>query len=256
MEVDVKLLGVKPYYEEENIWLYKGDCREIVKQFNENLIDLIVTSPPYNASKEYESDMNETEYDLFLRSVVDALYPITRHRFVLNVPFDMQSKKYGNMKILPIALKNLEPYTLKDLIVWNQLNTESDTAWGSWRSAAAPHFRHQVEYIILAHKGEWNIGRGESDIESREFTRYTLDHWKIPCARKNGHPAPFPLELASRIIKLLSFKNGLILDPFAGSGTTLIAAKRLGRRAIGIEIDETYCELITKRLRQGDLFYG
>ncbi len=240
------------FYQDDWATVYCGDCLEIMPLMEPESVDLVVTSPPYNASKEYESDLNEDDYWRWLRhlnlKIYDALR--VRGRYCLNVPFDMESKTKGNLKILPIAFKSLLDFHLEDLIVWDQLNTENDTAWGSWRSAAAPHFRHQVEYIILLSKGDWHHGEGESEISSREFTRFTIDKWPINCARKNGHPAPFPEEIPLRLIKLLSFKHELTLDPCAGSGTTCVAAKNLNRKSIGIEINPKYCEIAVKRLRQ------
>jgi DNA modification methylase len=74
--------------------------------------------------------------------------------------------------------------------------------------------------------------------------------WRIRPARRNGHPVPFPVELACRVIRLSTWPRETVLDPFAGSGTTLEAARRLGRRAIGIEVSERYCELTAQRLAQ------
>jgi site-specific DNA-methyltransferase (adenine-specific) len=243
----------KPYYEEPGITIYCGDCRDILPHLEP--VDLVITSPPYNASKDYEKDSTQEEYEKLFKSWINGIGLVLKEngRMALNVPFDMESKSYGNLKILPIAFRSLNGFILKDLLVWDQMNTESDTAWGSWRSASAPHFRHQIEYIVIAHKGNWNKGKGESNLNSREFTRWTLDKWPICCSRKRLHPAEFPIELPTRLIKLLSFNQDIVLDPFMGSGTTLRAAKDLGRKAIGIEIEKKYCDISIERLRQGVL---
>jgi len=241
---------IKPYYQDNYVTIYLGNCLEIMPGLEP--VDLTVTSPPYNASKEYEKDLTKKDYENFLVESLSEIYACTKDkgRLALNVPFDMESKTYGNLKILPIAFNALNGFILKDLIVWDQLNTESHTAWGSWRSASAPHFRHQVEYIIMAYKGSWHKGKGVSNIDSRQFTRWTIDKWPIVCGRKKNHPAEFPKDLPIRIISLLSFVDDLVLDPFMGSGTTLVAAKQLGRKSIGIEIEDKYCEIAVKRLSQ------
>jgi site-specific DNA-methyltransferase (adenine-specific) len=232
-----------------------GDCLEVMKEMPDKCMDLVITSPPYNASKEYENDLSPNEWLKFLSNINTQIYRILRAggRYALNITFDIQNQSLGNMKILPLAFLSLGNLSLKDLICWNQLNTESDTAWGSWKSASAPHFRHQCEYIIISYKETWHHGKGISSISSRNFTRWTIDHWNMCCARKNEHPAPFPQELPARLINLLSFEGELILDPFLGSGTTARAAKDLRRNFIGIEINPDYCKIAEERLAQGVL---
>jgi site-specific DNA-methyltransferase (adenine-specific) len=238
------------YYQDDWSTIYLGDCRDILPLLEP--VDLVLTSPPYNASKEYESDLTGTEYHKFLEMVNSYIFDALKEhgRYFLNVPFDMESKGKGNLKILPIAFQSLYCFHLEDLIAWDQLNTEADTCWGSWLSASSPHLRHMMEYIIVCSKGTWARGQGESKIAPREFTRWSIDKWSMNCARKNGHPAPFPEELPARVMKFFGFVSDITLDPFCGSGTTLVAAKNLNRKAIGIEIEEKYCAIAVKRLKQ------
>jgi DNA modification methylase len=79
--------------------------------------------------------------------------------------------------------------------------------------------------------------------------------WNLTPAHRQGHPAPFPVELARRCIRLSTWPGEVVFDPFAGSGTTLLAARQLGRRAIGVEASERYCELAARRLAQGELAF-
>jgi len=140
----------------------------------------------------------------------------------------------------------------RDNITWNQLNSDNDTAWGSWCSASAPWLRHMTEAIIVAYKEEWKKQKkGKSDLTRNEFLKFVLDLWDMPCAnrKKIGHPAPFPEELPYRCIKLFSYVGDIVLDPFLGSGTTALVAVKLNRKFIGIEIVREYCELALERIR-------
>lgn len=137
-------------------------------------------------------------------------------------------------------------------IVWNEGNISRRTAWGSWLSASAPYVIAPVELIVIFYKKRWkkNSGTKKSDITKKEFMEWTNGLWTFSgeSKKKIGHPAPFPIELPKRCIKLFSFIGDTVLDPFLGSGSTLIAAYLNNRKGIGIEIDESYCELAKKRL--------
>ena len=249
---DYLIPGVEPYHVEEAGIIYCGDMREILL-FISNTIDLTITSPPYNASKEYEKNITNKKYEEMFKKWIHCIAEAAKEcgRLALNVPFDIQNKDYGNHKILPLAFNSLGNFKLKDLIVWNKKHSGCATAWGSWCSASAPHFRHQNEFIIIAYKKDWKRVAGSNDIDADEFLRWTTDLWCLSPEVNRKHPAPFPKSLPFRLIKLLSFKEDVILDPFLGSGTTAVAAKELGRKFVGIEIEEKYCEMAVKRLKQG-----
>jgi len=253
------------YYHNEQTWIINSD---ILKPdlFSDEFIDLIVTSPPYNVGIEYNSNDDELSYENYLvfsekwmRNCF--LWSKPQARFCLNIPLD--KNKNGNKAVgadlTQIAQKVGWKY--KSSIVWNEGNISRRTAWGSWKSASAPVVIAPVELIVILYKDEWKKTNGSrvSDITSEEFKAWTCGVWDFRGESKKriGHPAPFPKDLPYRCIKLFSYVNDMVFDPFSGSGTTLVVAKNLARQSVGVEIDEKYCELATNRLlREENLFNG
>ena len=243
---------MKPYYQDEWVTIYHGDCREILPELPE--VDLVVTSPPYNVGKEYELGTSRAEYCTLLSDFFTALKPsmASDGRVCLNIPPTMGSHNviFSPYKLCLDAFFEAG-FNLRDIVTWNQCNSGNDTAWGSFASASAPWLRHQVENIILGYKDQWKkLSKGISTITNRQFTLWTVDHWTFAVARNSQHPAPFPEELPVRCIHLFSYSEDTILDPFLGSGTTAIVAKKLNRKCVGIEIEEKYCEIAAKRCQQ------
>ena len=135
-------------------------------------------------------------------------------------------------------------------IIWNEGTMSRHTAWGSWLSASAPHIIAPVEVVIILYKDEWKRDRpGQTTITKDEFMSWTKGVWAFNGARKNGHPAPFPRELPRRCIRLFSYVDDVVFDPFAGSGTTIVEALAGGRTAMGVEISENYYKIAKKRIR-------
>jgi site-specific DNA-methyltransferase (adenine-specific) len=139
-------------------------------------------------------------------------------------------------------------------IVWQKgKGANSSTAWGSWLSSKAPRLRDIHEYLLVLAKQDFSRpDSGESDITRDEFMASTLSVWEIPpeSAKRVGHPAPFPVELAARVIRLYSYVGDVVLDPFVGSGSTCVAAALNGRRFVGYDIAQQYVDLSWKRLRE------
>lgn len=153
---------------------------------------------------------------------------------------------------------------LRGELIWQKgEGATGSCAWGSFRSAANPVLRDITERVIIASKGRFDraipgkqrAAQGlpwETTVRTDDFMALTLDLWSIPTesARRVGHPAPFPVELPEKLIELYTFKNDLVLDPFMGSGSTLVAAAGLGRRYVGYDTDETYVDIARRRVSE------
>jgi site-specific DNA-methyltransferase (adenine-specific) len=227
---------------------------EDMAELPDRSVHLLVTSPPYNAGKEYDADLTLEEYRLLLRRVFGEAYRVLvgGGRLCVNVA------NLGRKPYLPLHAFLIEDlldlgYLMRGEIIWNKASSASpSTAWGSWKSASNPVLRDVHEYILVFSKESFSrrsAGRTNT-IQREDFLEWTKSVWTFPAvsARKVGHPAPFPEELPARLIELLSFEGDIVLDPFCGSGTTCLAARRAGRHYVGYELLPRYVELALKRL--------
>jgi len=218
-------------------------------------VGLAFTSPPYNAGKEYDLDLSLPEYLGLIGRVGSEVYRVLKPggRYVVNIA-NLGRKPYIPLHSYFYLVHGLVGFQPAGEVIWQKSRgMNSSCAWGSWMSAKAPRLRDIHEYLLVFVKDEF--GRpdpGASDITREEFMESTLSVWEIPpeSARKVGHPAPFPVELAERVIKLYSYTSDVILDPFAGSGTTCLAAALSGRRYVGYDISLEYCQLAEARIRE------
>lgn len=246
---------MNPLFETENLQLFNCDVLE-KNNFAGEFFDLGITSPPYNLDISYNSNDDNLDYDKYLEFCEIWLsncyfWAKDRARFCLNIPLD---KNKGGQKSIGADLTQIAKkvgWKYHSTIIWNEGNISRRTAWGSWLSASAPYVIAPVELIIVLYKNEWkkNI-KGKSDISKEEFMNWTNGLWSFNGESKKrvGHPAPFPRELPRRCIKLFSYVGDCVFDPFSGSGTTILEAEKLNRKAIGFEIDKDYCELSIKRI--------
>lgn len=228
-------------------------------------IDLIVTSPPYNVDIKYnlhDDKLSYKKYKEFSHDWMKRCFEWLRDdgRFCLNIPLD--KNKGGQQSVgadLTYIAKEEIGFKYHSTIVWNEGNISRRTAWGSFQSASAPFVISPVELIVVFYKKEWKkkSGTRESTIERNDFLNWTNGLWQFNGEKKKkiGHPAPFPVELPRRCIQLFSYKWDNVLDPFSGSGSTLIAACEADRFGIGIELDQKYCELSKSRLKEVKKLY-
>ncbi|MCX7956788.1 MAG: site-specific DNA-methyltransferase [Endomicrobia bacterium] len=234
-----------------------GDSETILKQLPENCIDLIFTSPPYNFGLEYENhkdSINWTQYFDKLFSIFEECIRVLKFggRIVVNI-----QPLFSDYIPIHHIVSNFfmqKKLIWKAEIIWDKHNYNCKyTAWGSWKSPSNPYMKYTWEFLevfckgALTHYGNKKL----ADITADEFKKWVFAKWDIPPEynmKKYGHPAMFPEELATRVIKLFSYKGDVVLDPFNGVGTTIVVAKRLGRVYLGIDISEDYCKKAEERI--------
>lgn len=230
---------------------------EHMDELPDNSVHLVVTSPPYNVGKVYDEDLTLTEYRSFINRVMHEIHRVLvpGGRMCLNLA-NLGRKPYIPLEsFLTQDLLNLG-FLMRGQIIWDKASSSgSSTAWGSWQSPSNPTLRDIHEYITVFSKDTFSRpkfpGRTPT-IEKSEFLELTKSIWRFPpeSAKRIGHPAPFPVELARRCIQLYTYSEEVILDPFIGSGSSAVAALISGRQFVGYEIDPSYVDLCNKRISE------
>jgi len=238
-----------------------GDSETVLKDFPDNSIDIIVTSPPYNFGLEYKEDVNKDS--LYWQDYFDKLNKILKECCRVLKPsgrlcINIQPLFSDYMPTHHIISKQLMDFGLlwKAEILWDKHNYNCKyTAWGSWKSPSMPYFKYTWEFIEVfckeSHKKEGS--EDKIDITGDEFKKWVYAKWDIAPEgnmKKFNHPAMFPEELVIRLLKLFSYQGDIVLDPFNGVGTTTLVAYKLDRKYIGIDISEDYCKTAEERLKQ------
>lgn len=251
---------------------FAGDARSM-DAVPDGSVALVVTSPPYFAGKQYEEELERDgipatylEYLDLLREVfaesVRKLEP--GGRIAVNVA-NLGRKPYRSLSsdVIQILEQDLG-LLLRGELIWQKGEGASGScAWGSYRSASNPVLRDVTERVIVASKGRFDRAKTakrrkaeglphENTVMTDDFLALTLDVWSIPAesATRVGHPAPFPVELPEQLIRLYTFKDDLVLDPFMGSGSSLVAAAKLGRRYVGYDLDPDYVDIARSRVAE------
>jgi len=245
-----------------------GDALETLRLFSDCSVHLAITSPPYNLDKPYSNHNDLMEYGQYLdwmRQVWKETKRIlvTGGRLCINIGENKrQNITYPTYSAFIQQCVDLR-MLYRGTVIWNKHSAAKHCAWGSWNSCSNPHIVPRHEYIIVFSKGDWKLEGGSKncDLDKDEFMKFTRSIWVFaPESRKKiGHPAPFPEELPYRLIKFYSYKENVVLDMFAGSGTTGVVAKRLGRNFILVDNSMEYCKMAATRLErenQPSLFYS
>ncbi|MEM7127413.1 MAG: site-specific DNA-methyltransferase [Chloroflexota bacterium] len=237
--------------------IYQHSATDMV-QVPDSSVGLAFTSPPYNVGKEYDQDDDLQSYLAFIQQVGAEVYRVLKPggRYVINIA-NLGRKPYIPLHAYYYAIHGELGFLPMGEVIWQKgKGANGSCAWGSWMSARAPRLRDLHEYLLVFTKEDFRRpDKGTSDIERDDFLEATLSIWEIApeSARRIGHPAPFPVALADRVIRLYSYTGDVVLDPFSGSGTTCVAAHQADRHYIGYDIVEEYCQLAQQRIAQASL---
>lgn len=254
--------------------LINGDARDLSFLEDES-IHLVVTSPPYWNLKRYNENPDQLGHINDYESFLSELEKVWREIFRVLVPGGrlvcivgdvcVSRRKFGRHLVFPlhsdicvlcrkIGFDNLNP------IIWHKISNASFEVANGSKFLGKPYepnaiIKNDMEFILMQRKpGGYRKPTQEqrrlSKIDKKDFNSWFRQIWNIPGASTRTHPAPFPLELASRWVRMFSFTSDTVLDPFCGTGTTMIAAIRYDRNSIGIDIDPEYCRMAARYLKK------
>jgi site-specific DNA-methyltransferase (adenine-specific) len=260
--------------------LIKADSRDL-SFLSDASVHLVVTSPPYWNLKRYNENPDQLGHIQDYEAFLFELEKVWRHVYRILVPGGrlvcvvgdvcVARRNFGRHLVFPlhadicvicrrIGFDNLNP------IVWHKIANASYEVQSGSKFLGKPYepnaiIKNDIEFILMQRKpGGYrkptNAQRVASRIGKDDFDRWFQQIWNITGASTKHHPAPFPMELAIRLVRMFSFTDDTVLDPFCGSGTTMVAALRTGRNSIGVEIDQEYCRMTARYLKAetADLF--
>ena len=263
--------------------IINGDCIEVMKTLPEGCIDLVVTSCPYGVGIAYdvhEDDVEFEDYKVFSKQWLDEVYRILKDdgRIALNIPYEINRQKKGGRIFFVSEMWQIMKeigygfFGIVDLEEQSPHRSKT-TAWGSWMSPSSPYIYNPKECVILAYKkqhikkikgqpqwmGELTEIENEDgtkrnkkvyeETDKKEFMELVFGQWNYFADTKSLTKATFSMDIPTKAIKILSYKNDVVLDPFAGSGTSLVAAEILDRRWLGIELSPNYAEVARERVQ-------
>jgi site-specific DNA-methyltransferase (adenine-specific) len=263
--------------------IINGDCIEEMNKLPESSVDLIVTSPPYNVGIDYDSHddrMSMEDYWQFTKEWLSAAFHTLKDdgRIAVNIPYEVNVQDRGGRVLFMSEFWSIMKevgfkfFGLVDLDEQSPHRSKT-TAWGSWMSPSAPYIYNPKECVILGYKknhikkvkGEpqWKgdiIDLEQEDGTTKKKTVYQEDdkkefmdlvygQWSYFADTKQMTKATFSMDIPLKAIKILTYRNDVVLDPFTGSGTSVCAAEISGRRWIGIELSENYTKVAQERVQ-------
>ncbi|UAW08544.1 DNA methyltransferase [Mycobacterium phage Leozinho] len=220
-----------PYYQDDQVTLYHGDCREVIRELAPQSVNLVMTDPPYGMN--YDSGWSGASVHLdgtrlCLRMYRELLPLVAR----IMAP-DSHMYWFTRWDVWPDAYDCIAPHVpVRNMLVWDK----GHPGMGNLES-----YGYSFEMAVFASKGHRPLVGG------RPNSIFKVN--PVPNSQR-VHPTEKPIGLLSDWIERSSVAGEVVFDPFAGSGSTLVASRNLGRRAVGVEIEERYCELTAKRLDQ------
>lgn len=256
-----------------------GDTIEVMSEMPEGWVDLIVTSPPYNVGIQYDTHNDEIvmdEYWEWSEKWLTEAYRLLKDdgRMAINIPYEVNVQARGGRVFFASELYQVMKkvgfkfYGIVDLEE-DSPHRSKTTAWGSWMSPSAPYIYNPKECVILAYKknhikkvkgepqwkgepylteeGKNKVAYSEQD--KKEFMELVFGQWKYFADTRSLTKATFSMDIPEKAIKILSYRNDVVLDPFNGSGTSCVAAVVHDRRWVGIELSEKYCEIAKQRIQ-------
>ena len=276
--------------------IINGDSVKVMSELPGSIIDLVVTSPKYNVGIDYDScddEMSMEDYWVWTEQWLTQSFRLLKDdgRIAVNIPYEINVQDRGGrvlfMSEFWAVMKKVgfKFYGLVDLDE-NSPHRSKTTAWGSWMSPSSPYIYNPKECVILAYKKDRiKKVKGEpqwvgevvdveqedgtikkktmyKDEDKKDFMSLVYGQWEYFADTKQQTKATFSMDIPSKAIKILTYKNDVVMDPFAGSGTSLVSAEILDRRWIGIELSPNYCEVANKRVqhfinqkKQGVLYF-
>jgi site-specific DNA-methyltransferase (adenine-specific) len=263
--------------------IIQGDCIIEMGKLPESTVDLVVTSPPYNVGIDYDSHddrMTMEDYWKFTEQWLSKAYRLLKDdgRIAVNIPYEVNVQDRGGRILFMSEFWSImkkvgfQFYGLVDLDE-NSPHRSKTTAWGSWMSPSSPYIYNPKECVILAYKkdrikkvkGEpqWkgelvDLHQEDGTIkqkmmyqeeDKKEFMSLVYGQWEYFADTKQQTKATFSMDIPMKAIKILTYRNDVVLDPFVGSGTSLVAAEVSGRRWVGIELSENYSKVAKDRVQ-------